>query len=306
MVDRALPKLGPTSSVNQLAGLDSGISPRGEALFTLPGTYEWIVPEGVLSVSAVTIGAGSASNVFISAGDGWGGAGGGLAWKNNISVSPGEIINVLVGEGGKGLAAASVTASMNGGLSQFKDAATCQATGGTLGASTSTGGTNTAGDGGGSGGDGVVDLAIAGNAGLSGSGAGGYTGDGGDGVIDAAGPSSGNAGTGGGGGSGGVSGFEMGGTGGGVGLYGEGDNGAAGTADATDAGGGGGGSGGADGDDVVGNITGLNRNGARYGGAAGASDGTSFGVVGDGADGAVRVIWGEDRFFPSTNVGRSE
>jgi len=76
MVDRALPKLGPTSSVNQLPGLDSGISPRGQALFTLPGTFEWIVPEGVLSVSSVTIGAASASNSFNANFDQWSGAGG--------------------------------------------------------------------------------------------------------------------------------------------------------------------------------------------------------------------------------------
>ena len=96
MVDRALPKLGPSLLVNQLPGLDSGVSARGEALFTIPGTYTWIVPEGVLSVSSVVIGAGSGSNTLDSNNDMWSGAGGGLSWKNNIPVSPGELIEVIV------------------------------------------------------------------------------------------------------------------------------------------------------------------------------------------------------------------
>lgn len=286
MVDRALPKLGPTSSVNQLPGLDSGISPRGEALFTLPGTYLWPVPEGVLSVNSVTIGAASASNSFAANNDQWSGAGGGLSWKNNIPVSPGQIIEVIVGKGGIALLAATPDADSDGGFSQFKDSTTCKATGGALTATTSIGGTNVAGDGGGSGGDGFVQLSS--NIAASGAGAGGYNDDGGDGRLTG---TNGFPGAGGGGGGGADSSG-----GGGTGLYGETDSGAGGTT-----GGSTGGKGGSDGETA--NDTAPSK-GGRYGGAPGVIGGTN--LVADGSDGAVRVIWGEDRFFPSTNVGRSE
>lgn len=194
------------------------------------------------------------------------------------------------------------------------------------------------GDGGGDGGYGGPDgggevyYAIGG-----GGGAGGYSGPGGNGGYGEtdSGPRSGGgyaSGGAGGGGSGGpgvpfsASYYYRGGGGGGVGLYGEGASGRGGSpAYAGDPnGGGGGGSGGGDGD-----YPGYNRNGfgGNYGG------GFSNGLVSDrrggslsyknnvttspgtqvsifiatpptgGGQGAVRIIWGENRSFPSTNTG---
>ena len=71
----------------------------GEQAFTTSGTYTWVAPAGVTSVSAVTVGGGGAgANYF-----GSGGAGGGLAYLNNIAVVPGNTYTVVVGAGGAGV-----------------------------------------------------------------------------------------------------------------------------------------------------------------------------------------------------------
>ena len=57
---------------------------RGEASWTIPGTYIWIVPANVFTVSAVVVGAGSSGNTWASADKVWGGAAGGLAYKNGM------------------------------------------------------------------------------------------------------------------------------------------------------------------------------------------------------------------------------
>lgn len=313
MVDRALPKQGPALTVNQLPGLDSGVSARGEALFTIPGTYAWIVPEGVLSVSAVTIGGGATGLSSTSNTNTIGGAGGGLAWKNNIPVSPGETIEVIVGVAGNGAIAnagsVDVFAENSGGFSQFKDATICKAGGGTISplgditanTPTSIGGIFLAGDGGGDGGDGQTDF-VNNTANCSGAGAGGYDDDGGDGVTTTSTTTSnGNAGLGGGAGSGGIGNNNDIGGGGGTDLYGEGDSGPGGVGDASAGNGGGGGSGGQDG--FTYDVAGAG-NGGIYGGGGAAGEIDS--ARAPAGHGAVRVIWGEDRFFPSTNVGRSE
>lgn len=75
----------------------------GDQLYDTPGTYSWTAPDGVRSVSVVCIGGGGAG----SRGDSpsvnqvrTGGGGGGLGWKNNIPVEPGQMYQVQVGAGG--------------------------------------------------------------------------------------------------------------------------------------------------------------------------------------------------------------
>ena len=78
----------------------------GQKEYTVVGTYSWTCPADVTSVCVVCIGGGGGS----SAGDqhwngsnyngGVSGAGGGLGWKNNISVTPGQSYTVVVGDYG--------------------------------------------------------------------------------------------------------------------------------------------------------------------------------------------------------------
>jgi hypothetical protein len=80
----------------------------GQAEFTTPGTYSWTAPTGVTSVSVVCIGAGGAGTRGTSPSDvdqlRRGGGAGGLGWKNNIPVTPGQSYTVVVGAGGTELA----------------------------------------------------------------------------------------------------------------------------------------------------------------------------------------------------------
>ncbi len=71
---------------------------QGQQEFTTPGTYTFIVPANVESLSMVAVGggAGGAQNVN----DGGGGGGGALAYSNNVAVTPGEALVVVVGQGG--------------------------------------------------------------------------------------------------------------------------------------------------------------------------------------------------------------
>lgn len=188
----------------------------GQAEYTTPGSYSWECPAGVTSVCAVCVGGGTLR------------AGGGLGYKNDISVTPGVEYDVVVGG-----------ASQD---SYFVNTSTVVGEGGTL----TTGG-GYVGDGGGNGGD------SPGSGSDAGAGAGGYSGDGGDSTSG-----DGNAGAGGGGGGGRTEGFTGDdGGGGGVGIYGQGASGAGGV-DGSE--GGKGGSGGADGT--------ISGNGGLYGGGS--------------------------------------
>ena len=250
----------------------------GQQAYTTAGTYEWVCPAGVTSVSVVCVGGGGgggAQNPIHA------GGGGGLSYVNNISVIPGTSYTVTVGEGG------SYGSSGNGANSSFSNL--CVAGGGRSGDSgSSSGGSPIIGTGGfgGSGGRGGT-----GSQGAGGGGAAGYSGNGGNGSIGANAATAGSGGGGGGaigytGGSGSGSG------GGGVGILGQGANGAAGTSSATrSVRAGKGGSGGTSGD-------GSGNAGIYGGGGAGGSSG--------GGPGAVRIIWagttGTTREFPSTNT----
>ena len=254
----------------------------GQEEFTTSGSYTWVAPSNVTSVSVVAVGAGGdgGSNKH---GDG----GGGLGWKNDIPVTPGQSYTVVVGN-----------KNLGGGDSYFLDYNTVRGGGGGVGDSSPGGwggsGGTFVGDGGGNGGNGGTQNQSTGGSG-GGGGAGGYTGNGGNGGTGTSfGASSGNQGNGGAGGGGAGASWE-GGAGGGVGLLGEGTNGAG--ASTYDGGGaqsyghcGKGGSGGA-----PQTFAAFPSLGPGSGGGGG------NGIA--GSNGAVRIIWGSGRSFPSTNTG---
>lgn len=257
----------------------------GSQSYTTPGCYSWVAPAGVTSVSVVAIGA--PSDAYNS-----GGGGGGLGYKNNISVTPGSSYTVVVGTPGTGGAG-------SGTASYFICTATVSGCGGVYSGGLAYGGSYT-GTGGGSGGSGGT------NAGAysGGGGAGGYAGSGGRGGNSSVGCGSGQAGNsgsggGGGGGGGGASNYGGGG-GGGTGLLGQGSSGtggAGGSAGGGNGSGGAGGSGGATGTNGTGLFTPSGKGGS-YGGAGGSYGGCSS------RGGAVRIVYpGTTRQFPSTCVG---
>lgn len=288
--------------VKNLASLTVLGGPQAE--FLTPGTYTWVAPAGVFSVSAVCVGGGAGGgNAWSNAA----GSGGGLGWKNNISVSPGSSYTVVVGAAGL---RSGITA---GGNSYFIALDTVAGYGGGNASSAQdTNGPNKNAYGGGWFGDGGGAGGYASNW-TGGGGAGGYSGDGGD-------PSSDVFGGGGAGGSAYSSTYGTG-SGGGTGIYGQGASGLPsrsrdGTLWPGSAVAGFGGSGGSTATGINGVTTGTGgRQGqtASYGqpysnaitggfpGGGGGGPGTSFGG-GDGGGGAVRLIWGEGRAFPSTGT----
>lgn len=335
----------------------------GEQVFTSPGTYSFVVPTGVTSISTVAIGGGGGGGRgarYTNSGDPntitayspvpgsltgnfYSGAGGGLAYKNNISVTPGQVLTVVVGDGGDINFSGPGT---SGGDSYVQNASAVKLVhaGGGSTASSNAGGAVIVGDGGGAGGSGG-NWSYSGSSqpeemvwrSGSGGGAGGYSGNGGAGVGSSTGGSGSGGGAGGGGGgqfgqyttSGGAVewyGGYAGAAGGGTGLYGEGTSGAGGAGVSTPFGslsyatGGGGGSSGTAGSDSFTTSGGDNSgvNGLYGGGGSNAgsriryepgisSYTASAGSPGSGQNGAVRIIWTTNptvtRAFPSTNVG---
>ena len=244
---------------------------QGQQAYTTPGTYSWVAPSGVTSVSVVAVGAGGGN-----AGSGQGGGGGGLGYKNNITVIPGNSYTVVAGQGGTG---------QSGTSSYFIDTSTVAGFGGGRQVGI-TGGGSYVGDGGGQGGGDTSDG--------GGGGAGGYSGRGGQGLsYPNSGGSAGAGGAGAGGGGWSDGGYAAGGGGGGVGILGQGTSGSGSTG--SEPYGGIGGSGGA---------TSTSRNGALYGGGGGTLVLNDAYVNTTGGGGAVRIIWpGDTRQFPSTNTG---
>jgi hypothetical protein len=255
----------------------------GQITYTVPGTYIWTVPTGTTAVSVVAIGGGGSGKYGGPTYNGIyanGGAGGGLGWKNNITVVPGSTCTVVVGVGGvadQGDVAYYYN-GVAGGDSYFISPTLVKGGGapaGLNGPNYTPGGTYV-GDGGGVGGRGGYENANFQSAG--GGGAGGYTGAGGDGGLSNGG--SGGAGSGGGSGGGGGGGGQG---GGGTGVFGQGANGTAGAY----LGIGGGGSSGS---------SGSNTSGGLFGGGGAGGNGT-------GGSGALRIIWGSGRSFPSNFTG---
>lgn len=257
------------------------------------GTFTFVVPSGVTSISVVAVGAGSVGGCT----SGGGGGGGSLAYKNNISVTSGASITVKVGAPqffqpctNSQITSSSVVYALARGA--------CGKNGGVRCSSSS--------DGGGNGGTGASGTPWAGAGG-----AGGYAGNGGNGSGCCV--TNGSAGSGGGGGGGGTRGGNgrVGGGGGGVGLLGQGSSGAGGvsspnTGGVTNNTSGRGGSGGDQGGcsnvcTTCSYVYNYAAPGGLYGGGGGRSQ---FGSNGFGARGAVRIIWpGNTRSFPSTCTG---
>lgn len=264
----------------------------GQAAFTTPGTYSWVVPADVTSISAVGVGAGGGG---LTASTGGGGAGGDLRYRTMMAVTPGETLTIVVGDAG--VTGATPTA---GGFTQIRRGSTVllEAAGGGVGRAAGSGaknGTSTALGGTVGGGNGGTAPASPAGGATGGGGAGGYAGNGGNSVgttISAGNAAAIGSGGGGAGGTGG-SGSDVSGAGGGVGIFGIGADGVGGAANATTAVGdnGGAGSGGL---------------GPAYGGGGGSSD--NAGVVPTGAGtGAARLIWGKTaggavRSFPATGT----
>ena len=267
----------------------------GQLTYTIPGSYSFVCPPDVTSVSVVCIGGGGQSGNSRGSNSN-GGGGGGLGYKNNIEVVPGNTYTVVVGDGGK--SSGIYGNGSDGGDSYFKNNTTVAGLGGKGGDLYGNPGTGGAyvGDGGGNGGAGGAANSLQGGGG----GAGGYSGNGGDGLSSASGSS--GAGTGGAGGGG----YKAG--GGGVGLLGEGSSGASASSGTI----GNAGSNGEDGEVPTQTFPYVNnagvstsityprhsRDGGSYGGGGG-----SCGATGCGAAGAVRIIWpGTSRSFPSTGI----
>jgi hypothetical protein len=269
-----------------------GIVASGQIAYTSPGTYSFVAPAGVTSVSVVAVGSsGTQNNTNWSSG----GAGGGLGWSNNISITPGQSYTVVVGNVGTATGAYNSLTVTHAGDSYFISTSTVRGGGGknaaypfNSGGEAPLGGTYTGAGGGNGGNGGIYNSSYAGYQG-GGGGAGGYTGPGGRGATNDSNRDyylNAESGSGGGGGGGGTtSGSGRG--GGGVGILGQGSSGSGGNSNPTP---GIGGSGGANGDAAYSSF------GGTYGGggSGGASQGTS---------GAVRIIWGTNRAFPSTNTG---
>ena len=235
-------------------------APPGQQAYTTAGTYAWTAPTGVTSVSVVVVGTSKET-----------GYGSALAYKNNITVVPGNSYSVFV---------SSTYATRCYFINTSTVSASYIA--------------NRTGDGGGNGG----------TVGLGG-GAGGYAGNGGSGGSGGAG-GNGSGGGGGGGGEGNAPGDTCSGGGGGVGLLGQGSNGTGGSYSngslAYGYGGGGGSGGGAGGTSSTDATVGSPGQAGDYGGGQGYAG--PFGLNTNGAIGAVRIIWpGDTRSFPSTNTG---
>ena len=247
------------------------------------GTYTWVAPAGVTSVSVVVVGAGYSGSTCTNNLN----AAGALSYKNNITVVPGNSYTVKAGQSGSYQSYFCSTSLVRAGIH------TCRV-----------------GDGGGNGGNAYC----SGRAGNGGGGAGGYSGAGGCGGYSYT--NLATAGSGGGGSGGGSnSGTVGGGGGGGVGLFGQGGNGSAGGTVSSPSfyyglagGGGSGGSAGTNGGLCCScGIRGQGGSGGGYGGGRGSGEcgcSGSYVVYGSAGAGAVRIVWpGNTRQFPSTCVG---
>ena len=148
----------PSGLISMSDGYGKAVATPGQAQFITPGTYNWGVPAGVTSVCVVCVGGGGGGGVNRS------GGGGGLGWKNNIAVTPGSTISIVVGAGG--------VSGGNGGQSYFGSASEVMGGGGVYNGA----GGAYVGAGGGNGGNGGY---YDGSWGSGGGGAGGYSGNGG-------------------------------------------------------------------------------------------------------------------------------
>lgn len=343
-----MPVLGVAGSRTARAWGFAAYKFAGQQNFTTPGTYTFVVPIGVTSISMLSIGGGAggpttvrftsndpgncggfvpaaATNTNMKAG-----GGGALAYVNNVSVTPGESLTIVVGAGGNGGTYPTEYGNGpqfggNGGESYVARGATKLVhAGGGSGSGNGNGGTVLVGTGGAGGAGGTPSPSGPSYQGAGGGGAGGYSGTGGAGGNAANAGSAGSGGAGGGGAGGSQTSSTSatrqyvfqggGGAGGGTGLLGSGSSGAGGAlgnsgevgpsfGDVIPAGGGGGGSSGTNGASADGSVSAGGGAGGYYGGGGGSSGMRSFTPFttyitqcgwfggGDGREGAVRLIW---------------
>jgi len=258
---------------------------------TATGGFFWVVPVGVTSISAVAI-SGGEPGLYEQYTGCWycgcypipssakGGKGGTLSYVNNIPVTPGETLRLIAGAGYSNPTSTIIRVSSNTVLLQAHLYAISRNIG-----TYNVGGKPTQ--------TSVYYYGAVINA-VSGGGAAGYSGAGGNATtLNGAGteiiPATAGSGGGGGGGYASTTVYT---SGGGTGIYGEGANGAGGTSSSPVGKGGSGGSNGRQ----VGSIS---ANGGNYGGGGAGGDAVGNG----GGGGAVRIVWGTNRMYPSTNVG---
>jgi len=296
-----VPKLGAAIG-GSLPGLPRR-EVRGEAIFSSPGQYSWVVPDGVGRISIVSVGAGGGGVTGLSFQAG-GGGGGALVWVNNVRVKSGSTVTIDVGLGGffdnnDGLAdpggdsvvtVAGVIVCQAGGGAGSSNVDSTSAAGGTVDVGT-----------GGAGGVGGTFLDGVANSGAGGGGAGGYSGAGGVGASST-GTENGGAAPAGGGGAGGGHTATTGSSGGGVEIFGEGASGlslSAVTTSATKHG-----SGLPHAFNTQAKFDGTFPAPRGAGGGAG-TNGTSLIAAQQGGDGTVRIVFGLNRAFPTTDVDQS-
>lgn len=271
------------------------------------GTTSIVVPSDVTSITALVIGgSGGGGGTSTTATIGAAGGGGGALSYSTIAVTPNETLTVVRGSGGTRGTPSSINGSA-GGDSYIARSGTnlILAKGGSGGLGSTSG--STANTGGGAGGDaasGIGDVKNSGGKGgdrytstLAGGGGGvaGYSGTGGAGGTNA---SAATAGVGGGGGGGAPFSTTSTGVGGGTLFYGAGSNGAAGTAST-------GQQNGKLGSSLGGSTAfGGGTTAEVQGGGGGGEKDSGVGKDGaTGGDGLIRILWGSNTAFPSTNVG---
>ena len=268
--------------------------------YTTPGTYTFIVPAGVTSLSMVVISGGGAGKPGDPDAQGNGGGGGGLGYANNVSVSGGQSLLVQIGI----IHTNSATQAPDSYVRLPNITYPCWANGGYGGNySDRRGGAIYPGHGT-AGGSGGVGGAGEDNGGGGGGGCGGYAGNGGNGGATNGSNAASNSSGGGGGGfsyynDAGVQYQEIhvGGNGGGVGLLGSGSTGV-GAAGGGYSAGGNGGTGG-NGSDKLG----AGGGGGGYFRNIDLSDDSIIFTEGyggeNGGSGGVRIMWGAGRSYPS-------
>lgn len=286
----------------------------GQAQYTQDGAYSFIVPAGVFSISAVAVGSGAPGGSGNNTNGGGGGPAGCTAYANDVAVTPGETLSLVVPEGGLrsgalgGNGSPGAPATISRGGTGLLEAFGGQSGGFGNGQPGSNSGLSAPGqgtefDGGGIGGDGGSGVSDPnGGLGGGGGGAGGYAGPGGDGGNGGADGTAGQGGGAGGGAGGNDSSYsdaKAGAGGGGVGLFGQGASGAGGIIFGVSVNGGERGSLG-DGGDPVGSYN-QGGVGGEFGGGSGG--GPADGLSNSAETGAIRIIWpGSTRQFPNTNT----
>lgn len=148
-----MPRIALFGSVSALAyGFNGSAIEPGQIQWTTAGVYSWVVPQGMTTLCGVCVGGGGDNS----------GIGGGLHWRNEIPVVPGETLTIQIGTSDR-FSGLPIESFVKRGTTYL-----LRADHGTY--------FSTLGGGGGNGGNGLFDSSSAG-----GGGAGGYMGNGGNG-----------------------------------------------------------------------------------------------------------------------------